>query len=178
MPSTEQVTSVASFPSLDDPFPLPDRKPPPNHVSPQLCQWKSDQSYNERRLGLGASLTLSISCLSPESGCLSHLCLSLCLHLSLCRRSTGPHTCILSPVNAWHSSFPKFINDFAGSKRNDQLGRGNEPRRAKLTVEAVRKANTNCSNYLAAVSACHVCLQAPPLNTDHLLSRAGHRHAF
>lgn len=121
---------------------------------------------------------LSVSCLSL-SVCLSHLCLSLSLplSLSLSHKHRPPHMYPCT-INSWRSALPKIINDLVGSKGNNQLGRGNEPTKAKFRAQAVTKANTNCSNNLTAGSACRVCLHSPPLNTEHLPSRVKDSCAF
>lgn len=161
---------MASFPGLDDPFSPPDGKPPPNHVRPQLCQWEFHRSHNKRGLGLGASLCLlSVPvCLSLSSLPLS---LSASVPLSVTQAQAPTHV-------PWRSALPKIINDLVGSKGNNQLGRGNEPTKAKFRAQAVTKANTNCSNNLTAGSACRVCLHSPPLNTEHLPSRVKDSCAF
>lgn len=113
--------------------------------------------------------------LSLVCPCLSVSLISASVPLS--HKHRPPHTYPCT-INSWHSALPKIINDLVGSKGNNQLGRGNEPTKAKFRAEAMTKASTNCSNNLTVVSACHVCLLSPPLNTEHLPSRVKDSCAF
>lgn len=96
VPGTEQVTSMASFPGLDDPFSPPDGKPPPNHVRPQLCSGSFTGHTTKEGL---VWVPLSLVC-----PCLSVSLISASVPLSLTQAQAPTHVPLYNKFLAFCTS--------------------------------------------------------------------------